>query len=115
MPRISPEMTFRDIAEAIQRGELCQEDAEVSAALTERGRVALAAFDEIAALVDPETLTLAIIEDDANPSQIGDLLPLLGNDPAKLAKAHRAIGRIEDTIGPSEPGKACFRRPGGAV
>jgi hypothetical protein len=109
MPKISPEMTMRDITAAVHRGDLDRRDAEVQAALADRLDAAREAFKEILSLVDPDCLPEEIMLNVATVSRAGEYLPLLRHDPERLEIARRALCRIDDTIGPSEPCKVCFQ------
>jgi hypothetical protein len=112
MARISDEMTIRDIAEAINAGVLDREDPEVKAAVKSRLRATHAASAEVFALIDPEEL--ADVLDAAEP--LAEVMERLHarRDCAKIDQAKRALGRLEDALGPEIPGKKRYPSDGEA-
>jgi hypothetical protein len=109
MLRISPEMTLRDIAEAINRGELDQEDAGVRAAVRERMRVIHQEFTEVDAVAPTDRRLV-------KPVSVSRLARRLNAvvDEEKQQQARMALGRIEDALGSQVPGRKRFPTEGEA-
>jgi hypothetical protein len=104
MPKISPEMTIRDIHAAMDRGELNDGDDAVQTAITARLKVAHAAYRELRALVPPSSRRTTLR---AFPG-VAEWLEALADDPEKLAQAQRIVRQMENALGPKHPGRPLF-------
>lgn len=104
MRRISPEMTIRDIHAAVDRGELSEDDGEVEAAISERLKLAHAAYRELRALVPPDRRRTPLR---AFPG-VAEWLEALAGDPEKLQQAQPIVRVMENALGPKQPHEPFF-------